>query len=134
EATRSNVEEIIKPLKNHRVVHAEQMHSNHNLIIPDLSDEFLVLDFTYDMPLAIYLGQVLNINAKVTNNLKIDRMLIDNNQDGKIKIYAISKDRHNVVRMTTTVKTDKCTQALEKQHKHMQPYPETNTNKDTIDK
>src|SRR5699024_6148826 len=71
EATRSNVEETIQPLKNHRVLHAEQMHSNHNLIIPDLSDEFLVLDFTYDMPLATYLGQVLNINAKVPTTLNL---------------------------------------------------------------
>lgn len=134
EATRSNVEETIQPLKNHRVLHAEQMHSNHNLIIPDLSDEFLVLDFTYDMPLATYLGQVLNINAKVPNNFKFDRLLIDNNQDGKIKLYAISKDRHNVVRMTTTVKADKFSQAMKKQQQQMQPYTEIITNKDTIDK
>ena len=32
EATRSNVEETISPLKNQRVLHAEQMHSNHNFI------------------------------------------------------------------------------------------------------
>ncbi len=134
EATRSNVEETIQPLKNHRVLHAEQMHSNHNLIIPDLSDEFLVLDFTYDMPLATYLGQVLNINAKVPNNFKFDRLLIDNNQDGKIKLYAISKDRHNVVRMTTTVKADKFSQAMKKRQQQMQPYTEIITNKDTIDK
>ncbi|WP_261697794.1 YycH family regulatory protein [Staphylococcus equorum] len=134
EATRSNVEETISPLKNQRVLHAEQMHSNHNLIIPDLSDEFLVLDFSYDMPLATYLGQALNIDAKVPNNFKFDRLLIDDNQDGKVKLYAVSKDRHNVVRMTTTAKISSFAKQMKEQQKSMKPYTEIITNKDTIDK
>ncbi|PTI80337.1 hypothetical protein BU064_01720 [Staphylococcus succinus] len=134
EATRSNINEMTKPLKNQRVIQSEQMHSNHNLIIPDLSDDFLVLDFTYDMPLATYLGQALNINAKVPNNFKFNRLLVDRTKDGKVKLYAISKDRHNVVRMMTTAKQDKFTQKLESLRKKMQPYTEIITNKDTIDK
>ncbi|MBF0813577.1 MULTISPECIES: two-component system activity regulator YycH [Staphylococcus] len=134
EATKSNVEATLKPLKNHRVLRSEQMHSNHNLIIPDLSDEFLVLDFTYDMPLATYLGQALNINAKVPNNFKFDRLIVDNNKDGTVKLYAISKDRHNVVRMTTSAKLSQFEKVMKQQQKNMQPYTEIITNKDTIDK
>src|SRR5699024_9140045 len=115
EATRNNVEKAISPFKKQRVLYAEQMHSNHNLIIPDLSEEFLVLDFSYDMPLATYLGQALNINAKVPNNFKFDRLLIDENEDGKVKLYAISKDRHNVVRMTTTAKISSFNKLLKDQ-------------------
>ena len=134
EATRQNIKDIIKPLKNQRVTQSEQMHSNHNLIIPDLSDDFLVLDFTYDMPLATYLGQVLNVNAKVPNNFKFNRLLIDKSIEGKVKLYAISKDRHNVVRMATTAKQSKFTKQLKAMQSSLQPYTEIITNKDTIDK
>ncbi|MCD8871644.1 YycH family regulatory protein [Staphylococcus gallinarum] len=134
EATRQNIKDIIKPLKNQRVTQSEQMHSNHNLIIPDLSDDFLVLDFTYDMPLATYLGQVLNVKAKVPNNFKFNRLLIDKSRDGKVKLYAISKDRHNVVRMATTAKQSKFTKQLKAMQSSLQPYTEIITNKDTIDK
>ena len=134
EATKQNIENILKPLKNHRVLHAEQMHSNHNLIIPDLTDEFLVLDFSYDTPLATYLGQALNIDAKVPNNFKFDRLIIDNNKDGNVKLYAISSDRHNVVRMTTSAKLNNLKKVMQTQHKKMQPYSEIITNKDTIDR
>ncbi|RIO62683.1 hypothetical protein BUZ85_17460, partial [Mammaliicoccus sciuri] len=67
EATKSNVEATLKPLKNHRVLRSEQMHSNHNLIIPDLTDAFLVFASTYPMPFATSLGQASHINAKVPN-------------------------------------------------------------------
>ncbi|WP_436855469.1 YycH family regulatory protein [Staphylococcus caeli] len=134
EATKQNVETTLEPLKDHRVIRSEQMHSNHNLIIPDLTDEFLVLDFTYDMPLATYLGQALNIDAKVPNNFKFDRLIVDNNKDGNVKLYAISKDRHNVVRMTTSAKLTKFKNVMKQQQKNMQPYTEIITNKDTIDR
>ncbi len=134
EATKHNVETTLEPLKDHRVIRSEQMHSNHNLIIPDLTDEFLVLDFTYDMPLATYLGQALNIDAKVPNNFKFDRLIVDNNKDGNVKLYAISKDRHNVVRMTTSAKLTKFKNVMKQQQKSMQPYTEIITNKDTIDR
>src|SRR5699024_12171376 len=51
-----------------------------------------------------------------------------------IKIKTKNKEKNKVARITTTVKTEKLTEALEKQHKHMQPYTEIITNKDTIDK
>ncbi|WP_233276945.1 two-component system activity regulator YycH, partial [Staphylococcus aureus] len=80
-----------------------------------LSDDFLILDFTYDMPLATYLGQALNINAKVPNNFKFDRLIVDNDKDGTVKLYAISKDRHNVVRMTTSAKLSQFEKVMKQQ-------------------
>ena len=134
DATKSNVKALTKPLKDQRVTHSERMHSQHNLIIPDLSNDFVVLDFTYQMPLATYLGQVLNINAKVPNHFNFNRLLIDKDHNGKLKLYAISKDRHEVVRMTTTAKSSKMAQVLEESDKAMRPYSDIITNKDTIDK
>ncbi|MBK3719867.1 Two-component system YycF/YycG regulatory protein YycH [Staphylococcus arlettae] len=133
-ATKDNVKTMLDPLMDQRVTRAERMHSQHNLIIPDLSDDFVVLDFTYDMPLATYLGQSLNISAKIPNNFKFNRLLIDQSHNGKVQLYAVSKDRHDVVRMTTTAKTSKLKQALSSLNKKMQPYTEIITSKDTIDK
>ncbi|MGS0651327.1 two-component system activity regulator YycH, partial [Staphylococcus arlettae] len=81
-ATKDNVKTMLDPLMDQRVTRAERMNSQHNLIIPDLSDDFVVLDFTYDMPLATYLGQSLNISAKIPNNFKFNRLLIDQSHNG----------------------------------------------------
>lgn len=133
-ATHDNIDAIIKPLRNKTVLKSDQMHSNHNLIIPDLSNNFLVLDFSYDMPLSTYLGRVLNIKAKVPKNFKFNRLLIDNYNNGKIKLYAISEDRHDVVRMRTNIKDQQINNKLKEKHKEMQPYTEIITNKDSVDK
>ena len=132
-ASRQNVSTVLKPLKNQHVTHSDQMHSDHNLIIPDLTDEFLVLDFTYDMPLATYLGDVLNISAKVPSNFKFNRLLIDQSNDDKIQLYAISKNRHDVVRMTLSSKASSVNKTVAALKKDMEPYSEMITNKDTID-
>ncbi|MCU5747098.1 two-component system activity regulator YycH [Staphylococcus sp. SQ8-PEA] len=132
-AKRKNVKRVLAPIENQRVTHSDRMHSEHNLIIPDLSSEFLVLDFTYDMPLATYLGDVLNISAKVPTHFKFNRLIIDESQDKKIQLYAISKNRHDVVRMTLSSKTSKVNQTVKSLHKDMEPYVEMITNKDTID-
>ena len=51
----------------------EHIHRDYNLNIPMLNDHFTVLDFTYDMPLTTYLGQVLNSSAKVP---KISNLIV----------------------------------------------------------
>ncbi len=97
---------LTKPLKNKEVKSVEHVRRDHNLMIPDLSSDFTLFDFTYDLPLSTYLGQVLNMNAKVPNHFNFNRLVIDHDADDNIVLYAISKDRHDYVKLTTTTKND----------------------------
>lgn len=133
-ATVSNVNKLTKPLKNKEVKSVEHVRRDHNLMIPDLSSDFTLFDFTYDLPLSTYLGQVLNMNAKVPNHFNFNRLVIDHDADDNIVLYAISKDRHDYVKLTTTTKNDYFLDALAAVKKDMQPYTDIITNKDTIDR
>lgn len=128
------VSQILSPLKDKNVDSVQHLKRNHNLIIPELSDNFIVLDFTYDLPLSTYLSQVLNIDAKTPNHFNFNRLLIDQDQEGHVILYAISKDRHQVVKMKTSVKGKDVNQSLKNLSSEMQKYTEIITNKDTIDK
>ena len=111
-ATVSNVNKLTKPLKNKEVKSVEHVRRDHNLMIPGLSSDFTLFDFTYDLPLSTYLGQVLNMNAKVPNHFNFNRLVIDHDADDNIVLYAISKDRHDYVKLTTTTKNDHFLDAL----------------------
>ena len=91
-------------MKNKEVKSVEHVRRDHNLMIPGLSSDFTLFDFTYDLPLSTYLGQVLNMNAKVPNHFNFNRLVIDHDADDNIVLYAISKDRHDYVKLTTTTK------------------------------
>lgn len=111
-ATVSNVNKLTKPLKNKEVKSVEHVRRDHNLMIPDLSSDFTLFDFTYDLPLSTYLGQVLNMNAKVPNHFNFNRLVIDHDADDNIVLYAISKDRHDYVKLTTTTKGEEMAKAM----------------------
>ncbi len=125
---------IIESLKNQEVKSVSHLKRNHNLVIPELSNDFIVLDFTYDLPLTTYLSQVLNIDAKVPSHFNFNRLLIDQDNNNHVVLYAISKDRHEVVKLKTTMKGKNIDKALKTIDPDMQPYTEIITNKDTIDK
>ncbi|MDC6327164.1 YycH family regulatory protein [Staphylococcus auricularis] len=134
EAHRDSVKKINKVIQDQKVTHTQHMHSEHNLIIPDLSDDFVVFDFSYDMPLSTYLGQVMNIEARVPNDFNFNRLLINEDQNGKLQMYAISKDRHDVVKMKSSASATQFSDTLDNLDKKMKPYAEIITNKDTVDK
>lgn len=128
------LDKMIQPLKNQEVKSVSHLKREHNLVIPELSNDFIVLDFTYDLPLSTYLSQVLDIDAKVPNNFNFDRLLIDQDHNNHVVLYAISKDRHEVVKLKTTMKGNNVDKAFKSIEPDMQPYTEIITNKDTIDK
>ncbi|MBO1198261.1 hypothetical protein J3T65_04220 [Staphylococcus simiae] len=133
-ATVSNVTKLIKPLKNKSAKSVEHVHRDHNLMIPELGQDITILDFTYDLPLSTYLDQVLNSNAKVPNHFNFNRLVIDHNADDRIVLYAISKDRHDYVKVTTTAKFANFKDALATIKSEMKPYTDIITNKDSIDR
>ena len=98
-----------------------------------LNDHFTVLDFTYDMPLTTYLGQVLN-SSKVPKNFKFNRIIVSQNPKENLELYAISEDRHEVMKVTLTTKANHFIKVMDHLNKEMQKYSEVITNKDTIDK
>ena len=48
-STGDALDSITKPLKNQEVKSVSHMRRDHNLVIPELSNDFIVLDFTYDL-------------------------------------------------------------------------------------
>lgn len=132
--TREQLGQVTSALKNHEVSKVEHIQRDYNLAIPELKDHFTVLDFTYDMPLTTYLGQVLNSNAKVPKNFTFNRILVNQNAKGNLVLYAISEDRHQVMKVTMTAKAKNFTKVMDHLNKEMQKYSEVITNKDTIDK
>ena len=83
-STGDALDSITKPLKNQEVKSVSHMRRDHNLVIPELSNDFTVLDFTYDLPLTTYLSQVLNIDANVPNHFNFNRLLIDQDNDNHV--------------------------------------------------
>lgn len=59
---------MVEPLK-HKVKKVEKLHHDYNLTIPELTNHYAVLDFTYDLPLNVYLGQVLILALKFLKTL-----------------------------------------------------------------
>lgn len=133
-ATPETLLTVINPLKNKNVSGVEHVNRDRNLIIPELSNDYTVLDFTYDLPLSTYLSQVLNINAKVPEQFNFNRLVIDHDQQHHVVIYAIKANRHEYIKLTTNAKQQDVQNVLERISDKMQPYTDVITNKDTIDR
>ncbi|BGE81064.1 YycH family regulatory protein [Staphylococcus petrasii] len=132
--SRAQLSQVTEALKNHEVSKIEHLQRDYNLTLPTLNTRFTVLDFTYDMPLTTYLGQVLNTSAKVPKDFNFNRLLVDENPKGNLELYAISKDRHQVMKVTMNAKAANFAKTMDQLSKDMQKYSEIITNKDTIDK
>lgn len=132
--SRAQLSQVSEALKNHEVSKIEHLQRDYNLTLPTLNTRFTVLDFTYDMPLTTYLGQVLNTSAKVPKNFNFNRLLVDENSKGNLELYAISKDRHQVMKVTMNAKAKNFAKTMDQLSEDMQKYSEIITNKDTIDK
>ncbi|WP_256096094.1 two-component system activity regulator YycH, partial [Staphylococcus hominis] len=81
----------------------------YNLQTPILDHDFVVLDFTYDMPLTTFLGQVLNNSAKIPKHFCFNRILIDKNPMGDLELYALSKRHQLVMKVTIDAKASPLT-------------------------
>lgn len=76
-----------------------------------------MLDFTYDLPLNVYLGQVLDISAKIPKNFNFNRILIDKDPYDRLVLYAISKDRHDAIKLTMDAKAESFIKSLDQLEK-----------------
>ena len=88
------------------------MQKGSNLQTPILDHDFIVLDFTYDMPLTTYLGQVLNNSAKIPKHFNFNRILIDKNSKENLELYALSKDHQQVMKVTIEAKEKQFTKTI----------------------
>ncbi len=61
----------------------EHVRRDHNLMIPDLSSDFTLFDFTYDLPLSTYLGQYEQTATRKyrENHFNFNRLVIDHDAD-----------------------------------------------------
>ena len=117
--SRAQLSQVTGTLKNHEVSKVEHIHRDYNLNIPMLNDHFTVLDFTYDILLTTYLGQVLNSSAKVPKNFKFNRIIVSQNPKENLELYAISEDRHEVMKVTLTTKANHFIKVMDHLNKEM---------------
>ena len=114
-----------------KVVYIE---NDQSLLLRDLSDHFLVLDYPTDIPLSMYLSDTLDVQAKVPSQFKFDRLLYDIDASDHLVLYAIDGERHRSVKLMTSVKVENVKQHLKQLKTAMRPYMNISTNEDTINK
>lgn len=131
--TRALNREVTKVLKNQEVKSYNEIYYDHNLFIPELSSKFVVLDFSYDMPLSTYIGQVLNMDSKLTGKFRFNRLILDADQKSNVVFYAIGSDRHHVMKLDTTIPSKNIKHLVKAISPKLAPYSGIITNKDTID-
>lgn len=115
----------------HKVVYIE---NDQSLLLRELSDHFLVLDYPTDVPLSMYLSEVLDLQAKVPNQFKFDRLIYDIDPTDNLVVYAIDSTRHRAVKMTTSIKTSAIKNHLSELKVALRPYTNLSMNEDTINK
>ncbi|MCS4485843.1 YycH family regulatory protein [Staphylococcus americanisciuri] len=104
------------------------------LLLRELSDHFVVLDYPTDIPLSMYLSDVLDLQAKVPSQFKFDRLIYDIDETDDLVVYAIDAERHRAVKMTTTVKVESIKTHLKELKTALRPYMNISTNEDTVNK
>ncbi|GGA82642.1 YycH protein [Staphylococcus muscae] len=114
-----------------KVVYIE---NDQSLLLRELSDHFLILDYPTDIPIAIYLSDVLDVQAKVPNHFKFNRLIYDIDSAEHLVVYAIDETRHRAVKMTTSIKTSSAKNHLEELKMALRPYMNVSTNEDTVNK
>ncbi|QLK85225.1 YycH family regulatory protein [Staphylococcus sp. 17KM0847] len=104
------------------------------LLLRDVSNHFLVLDYPTDIPLSMYLSDVLDVQAKVPSDFTFDRLLYDIDSEDNLVIYALQPDRHRAIQIKTTVKASDVKSRIDRMNSSLEPYTNITTNQDTINK
>ncbi|WP_222122502.1 two-component system activity regulator YycH, partial [Staphylococcus epidermidis] len=95
---------IIQPLKNQQLKSLSHLKTQHNLLIPQLTNNFILLHFTYHFPLSTYLTQVLHIHPELPNNFNFHPLLIHQHHNNHLLLFPITKHPHQLLKLKTTIK------------------------------
>lgn len=125
----------LAPLFNEHTIKKTKYYKAHpSLVIPELSDQNLVLDFTFEMPVSMYVSRVLGLEeGEFPKHFNMDRLIIDYTANKNVTLYAVSKDKEKAMRIDTTLDSAKIKSLKAEFEDDMTPYSEILTGKKVQD-
>ncbi|UXS75553.1 YycH family regulatory protein [Staphylococcus chromogenes] len=126
------VNDFSKLFDKHHISKVEEFQNNNGLTLNTLSDRLIIFDYPTDIPLAMYLNEVMNVPAKVPANFKFNRIILDIGQRQKVNVYAIDAERHRAIRMRTNVSVKTIDQYLSNMSSSLESYTDILTDQTTV--
>ena len=129
-----DVNELANLFEKHHISKVEEFQNDNVLSLNTLSDNLVVLDYPTDIPLAMYLNEVMNVPAKVPSNFKFNRIILDLGSRHKVDAYAVNPERQRAIKMSTNVSVDTVEQHLSHISSSLEPYTDILTDQTTANK
>lgn len=126
------VNDFSKLFDKHHISKVEEFQNDNGLTLNTLSDRLIIFDYPTDIPLAMYLNEVMNVPAKVPANFKFNRIILDIGQRQKVNVYAIDAERHRAIRMRTNVSVKTIDQYLSNMSSSLESYTDILTDQKTV--
>lgn len=130
----SRVNQFLSLLSEEHITKVEDIQNEQVILLRDLSDNLLILDYPTDIPLSVYLNDVFDISVKVPDRFMFDRLVLDLNDRQEVIIYALQSDRQRAIKLTTSINANDMIQRLKSLNQDLQPYTDIITDRTAINK
>lgn len=128
------VQQLLELLRDGRIQKVEDIQNEEAVLLQDISDDIVVLDYPTDIPLSVYLSDAFDLSAKVPEQFQFDRLVLDLHDGKNIKVYALQHDRQRAIKLTTSLTADKVQSSLKQMDNQMEAYSNISTDRTTINK
>jgi len=102
-----------------------------NKLTSEIGDQYVIFDYTTDMPNAMYLTNVLNISSKFSDKHEFKRLIIDSNSRMQLTLYLLSDNQ--ILKVETNAKSAPFKKLLKSYDNRMIKYSGIITNEKTTD-
>ncbi|EPC7163628.1 YycH family regulatory protein [Staphylococcus pseudintermedius] len=129
-----DVNALMTVFQKHRIIEVEDIQNDDVVLLRNLSNHFVVLDYPSDIPLSMYLNEVIEIPAKVPTNFKFNRLILDVDDAQHVIIYAMQPNHQRAIKLETNLNTKHVQKRIQKMKADLEPYSNVVTNRSTINK
>ncbi|MFP4925586.1 two-component system activity regulator YycH, partial [Staphylococcus pseudintermedius] len=129
-----DVNALMTVFQKHRIIEVEDIQNDDVVLLRNLSNHFVVLDYPSDIPLSMYLNEVIEIPAKVPTNFKFNRLILDVDDAQHVIIYAMQPNHQRAIKLETNLNTKYVQKRIQKMKADLEPYSNVVTNRSTINK
>ncbi|ARJ50876.1 YycH family regulatory protein [Staphylococcus lutrae] len=124
---------MMTAFQKHRITEVEDIQNDEVVLLRHLSNHFLVLDYPTDIPLSMYLNDVIEMPAKVPTNFNFDRLILDLDNTQHIVLYAMQSNHQRAIKLVTNLSAQNIQERIQKM-KGFEPYTDIVTNRRAINK
>ncbi len=129
-----DVNEMMSLFQKHRIIEVEDIQNDQVVLLKDLSHHFVVLDFPTDIPLSMYLNEVVEMPAKVPANFKFNRLILDIDDHQHVVLYAMQPNHQRAIKLETNLDTKVIQHRINHMRDELEPYSDIVTNRSTVNK